>query len=488
VDAVTRFLSFYEALPAERRLALARAYAEDADRRGAYVMKPDGSRVPIPPILTPKVVGSELMRRVSSDAHLLVTGLQRLTAVLMSDPARAPLRQRLFGTFTPVEAEGLASTWRSAEQLATARVDYLVDQSGVPRALEVNATIPAMQGYSDCIAEAFFRAVARERGLADADALVAENGRNTDELLASLLAHHTRLGGASDRPLSIAIVHRAGDAQIGELTHYMKRWSELGHAVWLATPADCQRGGDRAIVSGRPADLIYRHIFARRLSLDDEFAQMCLHPERWHVWNPIASHLEVKGMLGLLSAAASDPASPLDEDERDAARRALPWTRVLAAEPTSGPDGAALADLAAFTRSEGAHLVLKRSWDYGGKSVFLGAELDDDATQARLRQITGLAGHVGWSDLTGFALSDGDAWVVQALVPAHTERHLRVGPEGPEARDLYVDLSAYAATGTGAHPTGGAVRAAGSRIVNILGGGGVAPLVREAVLEKLLDL
>jgi len=36
------------------------------------------------------------------------------------------------------------------------------------------------------------------------------------------------------------------------------------------------------------------------------------------------------------------------------------------------------------------------------------------------------------------------------------------------------------------HPTGGAVRGSQSRIVNILGGGGLAPLIREEVLTQLL--
>src|SRR5438034_636139 len=90
-----------------------------------------------------------------------------------------------------LEARALAATWGEAERLATARVDYLVDEAGRPRALEVNATIPAMQGYSDIVAAAFLREVSRERGAPEslAAALLDENGRNADMLLDSLLAH-----------------------------------------------------------------------------------------------------------------------------------------------------------------------------------------------------------------------------------------------------------------------------------------------------------
>jgi hypothetical protein len=490
--AARRFRAFLDGLPGAQLDSLARAYAAAAREQGAYVIKPDGTEVPIPPILTPSVVPRERMTQASADAHLLVTGLQRLTASLMEDPAREPLRRRLFGAFTPLEAEGLRTTWRAAGHLAVARVDYLVDIDGRPRALEVNSTIPAMQGYSDGIAAAFLREVSRFRGLSGHQAarLIDDNGRNTDDLLASLIAHYERLGGKPRQWLAIAIVARDGDAQRGELLHYVKRWCELGYLAWLATPADCRIVDGKAVVSGRAPDLIYRHIFARRLEPGSDFARMCLEPERFRVLNPIASHLEVKGMVGLLSAAAYDEHSPLDEAQRDAARRALPWTRVLDPVATVGPGGEPIADLAAWTRAHGHALVLKRSWDYGGKSVFLGAELDDDATQARLRSIIGEGGGSGprtWDDLCDFALRDGDAWVVQELVHADKEPHLRADPQGVHARDLYVDLSAYANTGVAARPTGGAVRAAESRIVNILGGGGVAPLVRESVLESLLS-
>src|SRR5581483_9581730 len=119
-------------------------------------------------------------------------------------------------------------------------------------------------------------------------------------------------------------------------------------------------------------DLIYRHIFARRLDPRSDFARICLEPERHRVLNPIASHLEVKGMLGLLSEAADDDLTAarfaITAEEREAVRRAVPWTRVLTVERR------------AEVIADGERLVLKRSWDYGGKSVFLGADFDADAS------------------------------------------------------------------------------------------------------------
>lgn len=491
-DAHGRFRAFLDGLPGDHLRELARAYAARSARAGVYVLKPDAERVPIPPILTPARVPAARRAQVSEDARLILSGLHRLTAALMTDPRHDGLRQRLFGSFTPLEAEGLRTCWREAEHLATARVDYLVDVAGRPRALEVNTTIPAMQGYSDCIAEAFLREVGRARGL-DAgriDRLVEDNGRNTDDLLDALVAHDRRLGGDRPDSLTIAIVARAGDAQLGELEHYTRRWAERGHTAFITTPDRVRPGDGGARADGRPVDLIYRHVFIRRLDPREPFARMCLEPARWRIWNPISSHLEVKGLLALLSAAAGEGAwARLPDDVGDAVTRAVPWTRLFHPGPARGPDGEAIPELVRWTRASAERLVLKRSWDYGGKSVFLGAELPEPASQARLRALLGdqaPPGEIGWDALVDFALSDGDAWVVQELIAAEREVHLRVEPEGPAWRALYADLSAYTCSTVPVHPRGGAVRASESRIVNILGGGGLAPLVREEVLAALL--
>jgi hypothetical protein len=496
MSARARFDALWATLTSEQQNLLARDYATRARSDGAFVVMSDARQVPIPPILTPMAIERAHLRDVSQQAYLITRALTKLTVDLMEDSSRAPLKQRLFGAFTALEAEALGATWRKSEQLATVRVDFLVDTGGRARALEVNSTIPAMQGYSDAIAAAFVRAVAGARAMpeAHAEALVDDNGRNSDDLLTSLLAHHERLGGRTGSGQSIAIVARSGDAQYGELRHYVRRWETLGHRAFIATPEVVRIVDGRAVVDDVIPDVIYRHIFARRLDPASDFARMCLEPERFHVFNPISSHLEVKGMLGLLSAAAVDGEASarigLGDEERQAVTLAVPWTRLLQHGATTGPGGEAIDDLAAWVRAHGRALVLKRSWDYGGKGVYLGNELAEGAAaESRLRTLLGRAPAemVGWDQLIDFALADRDAWVVQELVPALPERLLRVDDSGVEARDLYVDLSAFTNVGDAPRPSGGAVRASESRIVNILGGGGLAPLIREDVLARLLD-
>ena len=104
---------------------------------------------------------------------------------------------------------------------------------------------------------------------------------------------------------------------------------------------------------------------------------------------------------------------------------AVPWTRILQHGPTTAPTASDRRSRPAGCARTAARLVLKRSWDYGGKGVFLGNELAAGAVvEARLRTLLGRAPAepVGWDALVDFALADYDAWVVQELVPALTER------------------------------------------------------------------
>jgi hypothetical protein len=115
--------------------------------------------------------------------------------------------------------------------------------------------------------------------------------------------------------------------------------------------------------------------------------------------------------------------------------------------------------------------VVKRSWDYGGKSVHLGAETAPDA----------------WEQTVRAAAEDGrgGGFVVQERVRAVRRPATRVTPEGVFREALYRDVSTYCGLGA-SRPDGSVVRAAASPVVNILGGGGLSPVVPEDVIEALL--
>ncbi len=283
------------------------------------------------------------------------------------------------------------------------------------------------------------------------NALVAACGSHMERLREALLAFYRQRGGTAARP-SIALVARPGDAQIGELRRLAEHFRQMGHRAEPLTPAECDP--DRW-------DVLYRHVWAHRVDPAAPFARALREPARHVLANPVNGLLEAKALFARLSECAEDAAlavrAGLDEEERAAARR-LPWTRRLSPE------------LLPEVRRDRARWVVKRSWDYGGKSVLLGAEAEPQA----------------WAAAVEAAARDerGGGYVLQERVFAARRPATRVTPDGATRGELYRDLSTYCGLGP-SRPSGSVVRAAASPVVNILGGGGLAPVIPAAVYEGL---
>jgi hypothetical protein len=431
-----------------------RAAAERAWAEGMTVLRPDGTVVPIPLVAEPEVRAREELAALAREAQVILSGAVKLARALLAG-GDARDRAALEGPFSGLEAEAMARLFVEAPlPVMVARVDFLVpEDGGPPRALELNATIPAMPAYADLAAFSWLRAAARERGLPPraAEDLVARCGSHMERLREALVAFYRSRGGARARP-SIAVVARPGDAQIGELRRLVLHLRQMGHEAENLLPADC--------VPER-WDVLYRHVWAHRVSPADPFARALLAPGRFVLANPVNGLLEAKALFARLSECAEDAAlagrAGLDAEERAAAGR-LPWTRRL--------DAAVAARLVA----DRARYVVKRSWDYGGKSVHLGAETAPD----------------DWARVVEAALADerGGGFVAQERVFAERRPATRIAPEGTTRGVLYRDVSTYCGLGP-SRPDGSVVRAAASPIVNILGGGGLAPVVPADVAEAL---
>jgi uncharacterized circularly permuted ATP-grasp superfamily protein len=136
----------------------------------------------------------------------------------------------------------------------------------------------------------------------------------------------------------------------------------------------------------------------------------------------------------------------------------VPWTRLLD-------------DISDQDLGDGDRHVLKKSHDYGGKSVVIGRE----------------AGSAAFRDALARARKDAPGtWVAQELVDAPAIDRFLCTPAGARRLPLHLDISTYASLIPGV-PFGGSVcRAAPGRVVNIVGGGGVAPLFAGDVLSELL--
>lgn len=482
-------------LTAPDRAELFAALQQDARRFGqelagtayarglAVTNKDDGTTKPIPITATPVLIGAaELARRQQLAARLSSATLKMSRAVLAS-PARSEL---VLGGLSPLEKAYATTTFRALETLVTTRVDFFGgDQVS---ALEVNATIPAMQGYSDIAANTFLEVVGRTWG-ASASTITGwqqQNGSNALALYRALVAGYQQVR-PGQTPRRIALLSRRNDAQLTEQKYLMERFRELGADADLVHP-DQLSGADAVRAHGKAYELVYRHLFVRRLEEPGmqgaEYVKALLaepNGTRAVVLNPPASQVEVKAVFALLSVALEDGAlaeeAGLTADELEAIRASVPWTR-----PFRG------ADLTAQVAAEPERYVIKRSWDYGGRAVFVGRTRAEAGFSERVKAAYGE--DLDWPALCARAAADrvGGGFVVQQVIDIKPEPHLLCSGPTQVPTDLYVDFSAYASVGLEAQPAwGGVCRGSVSHIVNIVGGGGVIPLLTTEVAQDLLE-
>lgn len=448
----------------------------------AVTNKDDGTTKPIPITATPIIIEEPELRARQELARQLSSATLKMSRAALANPHR---RELVLGGLSPLERSLTEATFERLATLVTTRVDFFVgDQVS---ALEVNATIPAMQGYSDIAANTFIEVVGRAWGAPDhlIASWQAKNGSNALALYRALLSGFAQLRPGKT-PSRIALLSRRNDAQLTEQRYLLERFREWGAEADIVHPD--QLSGDKEVIAdGKTYDLIYRHLFVRRLEEADmagaDYVKSLLaepNGTRAVVLNPPASQVEVKAVFALLSLSLEDGSlvqeAGLSNEELEAIRASVPWTRPfsgesLVAEVIANPD----------------RYVLKRSWDYGGRAVFVGRTRAEPAFQERVKAAYGQS--LSWPDLCARTAADtvGGGFVVQQVVEITPQSHILCSGPAQIPTQMYVDFSAYASVGLDSQPKwGGVCRGSISHIVNIVGGGGVLPLITSDVARALL--
>jgi hypothetical protein len=431
VPAAARAHERLAALPEARRDAFAHQAQERASALGLLRGKD-----PIPLVLSPVALPRGELAALGRAARLLVSALVKVARELIE---RRPERARLlFRHLSATEQEALATLYREAEELVISRVDWFVDREARPRALEVNATIPAMPVYSDAATRGWLQAHGAEAAFARVD-------QNGPWVVDSFLAAAARTGRKP--PMRVQLLHRDADPQRAEMDVLAKIFRERGCEARAVTPASVDLDGQGAI---------YRHIFARHAEPRSALGQALLDPKRFGIWNRVDGWLETKAVLAEVSAQARS--ETLTPEERDAVASVVPWTRLL--------DDVSDAEL-----GNGDRFILKRSHDYGGKSVVIGRDVRPDGFRLALQVAR---------------VEEPGSWIVQELVDAPALDRFFVDRGKAVRAPLHLDISTYASLIPGVRDGGCVCRGAPGRVVNIVGGGGVAPLLPEDVLDEVL--
>lgn len=490
-------LSRIAELDALTRDRLADRFAELAAEKGLLYLAPNGPR-PIPVAFPPAIEPQNRTRGRSELVRSITAALASTARGILGGALGPQLRDELLAELAPIEREIVERRYAAPLHLATVRGDLFVDASGRDRLLEINATIPAMQAYSDMATAAFVEAAVTVLGGREAEAalpILEENGSNQDDLLRALLGCYRAEGGAAERP-SIALVHRPDDSQLFELRSLAARFQRMGHDARTVEAQELSLGADgraEVVATGFRPELLYRHIFATKVDPASPFAQILRAPDGHFLFNPVDPHLEQKSLLAELSAASVDPERSellgVSAERAALVRAHVPWTRRLRPGPSSDPAGGLVSDLLDFVHKGQACLVLKRSWDFGGKGVFLGAEYGDEGSLQRAGERFG--GSPSWSELVEACAAEG-GWIAQERVPLEAKTTWIARGHGAVETEVFVDVSAYTDLSDeqplADRPSGGVCRASPSAIVNIQSGGGVVPLLSSEAADRLLSL
>jgi hypothetical protein len=376
--------------------------------------RPDGPPVPHPIALTPLVVS----RRALPGLRALADAVHRLQA-------HAPGLYRDdvhdFRALCPVSET--TARWirrgrgRPAPWQLMVRPDVGLeagDGAGVaPVLFETNAT--GLAGlYNHAAGARILREVvfpriftpAESRRLADPPDLLALTVR-------WVVRAARRLGRR--RPRGVAFIEEGGPlAGYSEVPRLVAAFEAAGIPAVHGTAPDLRvtRGGIR--LRDAPVDLVYRDLAYDDLGPPPEaggpLAGYARCAEEGAVVPGDAGEFAHKGLLECLDRP--EYRRLFSPAERRLLRATVPWTRVLSARFTDGPDGRRI-DLPAYVRRAAAGLLIKPNVGSSGVGVLLGRE----ATPAR------------WEARIARALREPGAWVVQARRPGRQRSmaYLRAG-------------------------------------------------------------
>lgn len=434
------------------------------------------SRIPagIEPFIFPKKEWLE----VRDQGSLILSAAQKVILWLRNTEHSA-FAQQLFAGLKGIEASAAFGRLQPQTGIATCRLDLFFEGDDV-KVIEINATIPAMQAYSDMVNKAYLNALLGKE--------IELEQSNSSDLLLSLLQHYEKSGGNKAKP-RIGIVARKGDSQLGELLWLQKEWTRIGYETVLGHPEDIALQSRTLKIGKVDVDLVYRHIFAYRLDPDSAFANACLESTKYKIFNPISAHLEAKGIMAELSRISFDPKLSerigLSEDEVEAVGRRVVWSRVLIPGPSNDSAGDFAKDLCDWAIHHQREVVIKSSLGYGGKGVFFGENFESPKSQDQLSDLLGLRSAMSWPEFIRFCSEKQPGqWIVQQKLNGRqmvTQYHSN---DGLKSDLVYVDCSVFVNSGVDLKPKGGACRFSQEAIVNLGRGGGLIPFFFENAVSK----
>lgn len=346
------------------------------------------------------------------------------------------------------------------------RLDTLLTERG-PQLVELNAEGAFGGSYADRLSELFdgfqpMREFARklddERGArgeqGGLERAVAPVQSGATLVRAILDAWHEFGGNSVPR---VAVVDWREVATRAELDLVCERFQRHGIAARFVDPRELEYVDGELRAGGEVIDLVYRRLLTNELLAREDEVRPLVSAYRAGVVCVVNSFraklLDKKILFALLHDARIRACLTPEENEVIGAH--VPWTRRVADEKTTGPDGGEI-DLLSWASQHRTRLVLKPNDDVLGRGVVMGANVEQGV----------------WD--RGLKLASIEPSVVQERVAPPSEMFPEVGAAGELFFSRrYVELDAYLFRGE----LGGLLaRLSATTLCNVSAGAGTTPV------------
>ncbi len=280
-------------------------------------------------------------------------------------------------------------------------------------------------------------------------------------LLGDLQTHTKAIGCPECR---VALVERR-ETTLGatdEFSWIARYFESQGVPAFIGDPREIEKHNGGFLLKDKPIDVVYRDFqLEEGVSIKThggsvEGIEAAFAHNR--VVSSVFGEFDHKSLCELLTNP--EFASYFTPQELRAARRRIPWTRLVEERRTIGMDEKEM-DLLPYIKEHREELVLKPNRGYGGEGVIVGAESSGSA----------------WEDALSQAVAKPKTSVVQEKVSISKAPMMVLREKGkPQVEEQYVTLS-VTATSRGVAFVG---RCSKEPVVNISQGGGLVPVLLRA--------
>lgn len=337
---------------------------------------------PLCSVLRPRFLSLQAYREIAGASALVGRAFEKIRLAAMAD-------SRLRAQFGLLDWEEqlvhVAPGYRAASP--TSRLDaFYTPETGSLKFTEYNAETPAGAAFNDALSRAFLALPVMQAFQASHVPLPIPSGAGVVD---ALLRAWTEWRGTREKPQIVILDWREVPTS-NEFVIFEQEFAARGIEAFIGDPRDAEFANGRLTVAGRPVTFIYKRVLIDELitreGLDGPVVQAVKAGAVCMVNSFGCKLLHKKASLAVLSDERQG--ALLDEAERAAVARYVPWTRVVEERRTTHASGSV--DLLPFIEANRERLVLKPNDDYGGKGIVLGWTVDDatwhDAIRAALAE------------------------------------------------------------------------------------------------------